>query len=285
MSTNQKTWFITGASRGIGRELAEQALRRGDRVAATVRNPAALDELRDTYGSRLWTARLDVTDDDAMREVVRKAFTELGRIDVVVSNAGYGLIGAAEEFTDAQVTAMISTNLTAGIQLARATTPYLREQGGGHFMQMSSMGGFITYTGFAMYHATKFGLEGFFQAWASEVEPFGIRTTLVEPGQIRTSFYESTQIAETSDPYRDHSSLWRGHVDLEAMPGDQAKVAAAMIDAADAATTPPRLLLGSDAFELVTNALTERLDYFKAHEAVSRSTDVDGFVPPGQQAS
>ncbi|WP_033292488.1 SDR family oxidoreductase [Amycolatopsis jejuensis] len=281
----QKTWFITGASRGIGRELTEQALRRGDRVAATLRNPSVLDELRETYGDQLWTARLDVTDDDAMRDVVGRAFAELGRIDVVVSNAGYGLIGAAEEFTDEQVAAMISTNLTASIQLARTTTPYLRKQGGGHFVQMSSMGGFITYTGFAMYHATKFGLEGFFEAWSSEVEPFGIRTTLVEPGQIRTSFYETTQIAETSDVYRDHPSMWRGEVDLTTMPGDQAKVAAAMIEAADAPAPPSRLLLGSDAFAMVTGALAERLAYFQAHEAVSRSTDIDGFVATAATAS
>jgi NAD(P)-dependent dehydrogenase (short-subunit alcohol dehydrogenase family) len=140
-----KTFFITGASRGLGRELCEQALSRGDRVAATARQPSQLDDLAAEHGDRLWVAALDVTDTAAVREVVGRAFTEFGRIDVVVSNAGYGVAGAAEELTDAQVESMLATNLTASIHLARAVTPHLREQGGGHLIQMSSMGGFIAF--------------------------------------------------------------------------------------------------------------------------------------------
>lgn len=149
------TWFITGASRGIGRELAEQLLKRGDRVAATMRNVSALDGLAEQYGERLWRAQLDVTETADVFRVVEQAFTDLGRIDAVVSNAGYGIMGAAEEYADAQVDELISTNLTASIHLARAVTPHLRRQGGGHISQVSSMGAHIGFAGFSLYHATK----------------------------------------------------------------------------------------------------------------------------------
>jgi NAD(P)-dependent dehydrogenase (short-subunit alcohol dehydrogenase family) len=176
------TWFVTGASRGFGRELAEQLLSRGDRVAATLRQPGQLGDLAAGHGDRLWLRALDVTDTGQMRRVVREAFSDLGRIDVVVSNAGFGVFGAAEDLTDAQVEAMIATNLTASVQLARAVVPYLRAQGGGRLVQLSSMGGHIALPAFSMYHATKWGIEGFYESLAAEVEPFGIRTILVEPG-------------------------------------------------------------------------------------------------------
>lgn len=176
------TWFITGASRGMGRLLVEQALERGDTVAATARRPTDLDDLATRYGARLWRRALDVTDTTAMRQVVGEAFDEVGHIDVAVSNAGYGVFGVAEDLTDQQIDQMIATNLTASIQLARAVVPRLRAQGGGHLMQMSSMGGQITFPAFSLYHVTKWGIEGFYDALAVEVEPFGIHTTLIEPG-------------------------------------------------------------------------------------------------------
>lgn len=269
------TWFITGASRGFGRELTEQALRRGDRVAATLRRPEQLDELAAQYGERLWTHRLDVTDPAAVREVTDAAFAHFRRIDVVVSNAGYGVRGAAEELTDEQIDRIIATNLTASIHLVRAATPHLRAQGGGLVQQMSSMGAFIGFPGFSMYHVTKWGIEGFFEAYAQEVEQFGIRTTLVEPGMIPTSFYDSTEQAPPSSAYAAEVASWRRPLDVASMMGDQVKVVAAMIDAADSAEPPHRLLLGSDAYELVTTALSERLDAFRAQRDVAASTDRD----------
>jgi NAD(P)-dependent dehydrogenase (short-subunit alcohol dehydrogenase family) len=185
------TWFVTGASRGFGRELTGQLLARGHRVAATLRRPEQLDDLAARHQDRLWVRALDVTDTGQMRRVVAEAFTDLGRVDVVVSNAGFGVFGAAEDLTDAQVEAMIATNLTASIQLARAVIPHLRGQGGGRLLQLSSMGGHIAFPAFSMYHATKWGIEGFYESLAVEVEPFGIRTTLVEPGMIRSTFYEA----------------------------------------------------------------------------------------------
>ena len=201
------TWFITGASRGFGRELTEQALSRGDRVAATARRPEQLDDLAAAHGERLWVRKLDVTDTGQVRAVVDAAFAELGRIDVVVSNAGYGVLGAAEELTDEQIDGMIATNLVGSMQLVRAVTPHLREQGGGRILQMSSMGGLITFPGFSLYHVTKFGVDGFYDAFAKEVEPFGIHVTLVEPGRIRTGFGEATQQAPQHPAYADNPAI------------------------------------------------------------------------------
>lgn len=181
-------WFITGASSGFGRVLTEKLLARGDRVAATVRRPDALDDLRAEYGERLWTATLDLTEMAAVRQTVDRAFSELGRIDVVVSNAGYGLFGAAEEVTDEQVRHQIDTNLVGSIALIRAALPHLRAQGGGRILQVSSEGGQVTYPAFSLYHATKWGIEGFVDAVAKEVAPFGIAFTLVEPGPAGTNF-------------------------------------------------------------------------------------------------
>ncbi len=205
------------------------------------------------------------------------SFSDLGRIDIVVSNAGYGVLGAAEELTDEQIDGMIATNLVASMQLARAVTPHLREQGGGHILQLSSMGGLITFAGFSLYHVTKFGVEGFFDAFAREVEPFGIRVTLVEPGRIRTSFGEATQQAPQHPAYADNPAINREYMPMEDQSGDPAKVVAAMIEAADAEDPPLRLLLGSDAYTWVTAQVRERLSAFESQKSVAFSADIDGF--------
>src|SRR5438067_10265404 len=207
------TWFITGASRGLGRELTEQVLARGDRVAATLRTPSQLDDLAAAHGDRLWMRQLDVTDTVRMGRVVEEAFTDHERIDVVVSNAGFGVFGAAEDLTNDQVEQMMATNLTAAIHLARLVVPYLRRQGGGRLMQVSSMGGHMAFPAFSLYHATKWGIEGFYEALAQEVGPFGIRTTLVEPGMIRTGVYEAAARLPMSEAYRG------GPADGDAVPG------------------------------------------------------------------
>jgi len=268
------TWFITGASRGIGRELTEQALARGDRVAATLRTPSQLEDLAAIHGERLWVRQLDVTDTMQMSRVVKEAFTDHERIDVVVSNAGFGVFGAAEDLTTDQVEQMIATNLTAAIHLARLVVPYLRRQGGGRLMQVSSMGGHIAFPAFSLYHATKWGIEGFYEALAQEVAPFGIHTVLVEPGMIRTSFYEAATRVPVSEPYQGGPAD-RKPIPLEQMPGSQTRVVAAMIEAVLSEHPPRRLLLGSDAYRLVTEALNERLATFERQRAVAFSTDVD----------
>jgi NAD(P)-dependent dehydrogenase (short-subunit alcohol dehydrogenase family) len=275
-----KTWFITGTSSGFGRSLTEQLLERGDRVAATLRTPSRLEGLVARYGAgQLWVRALDVTDTAQLRAVVDEAWAALGRIDVVVSNAGSGVIGAAEELTDEHIEAAIATNLVGSMQLTRAVIPHLRDQGGGRILQVSSMGGHITFPGFSLYHATKWGIEGFFDAVAPEIEPFGIRTTLIEPGMIRTPFYDAV-IREPEDPaYEGNPALSRRPIPLEQMPGDQAKVAAAMIDIGDMDDPPHRQLLGSDAYDLVHDALTKRLAEIEAGRETAFTTDVDGFGP------
>ena len=274
-----KTWFITGTSSGFGREMTERLLERGDRVAATLRGPERLDDLVARYGERLWVRGLDVTDTGRMREVVDAAFAEMGRIDVVVSNAGYGVLGAAEELTDEHIDGMIATNLTGSIQLARAVVPHLRAQGGGRILQLSSMGGQMSFPGFSLYHTTKWGIEGFYDAFAPEVEPFGIYTTLVEPGMIRTPFSSNSLREPENEAYADNPVIMRTDIPLESMRGDQAKVVAAMLDIAELERPPRRQLLGSDAYALVRDALTGRLQDAESQREIAFTTDVDGFDP------
>ena len=158
---SQRTWLITGVSSGFGRELTDQLLKRGDRVVGTVRDTGKVADLLERYHETFRAEVLDVTDTAAIREVVDRAFAQLGRIDVVISNAGYGLFGAAEELTDKQIGHMIATNLVGSIQLIRAVLPHLRTQGGGRIIQISSYGGQVAFPGNSMYHATKWGIEGF----------------------------------------------------------------------------------------------------------------------------
>ena len=273
-----KTWFITGASSGFGRILTEKLLARGDRVAATVRRESSLDDLRVQHGDRLWIAILDVTDADAVRRVIDRAFAELGRIDVVVSNAGYGLFGAAEEVTDAQVRHQIDTNLVGSIAVIRACLSHLRAQGGGRVLQLSSEGGQITYPSFSLYHATKWGIEGFVEAVAKEVAPFGIAFTLVEPGPTGTNFgaglvqpepmavYENTPVGEV------RRALASGSFKVT---GDAGKMVAAIIASADGSAPPLRLTLGSIAYGSIRTALADRLAVLESQKAIALSTDVD----------
>ncbi|WP_326834785.1 SDR family oxidoreductase [Amycolatopsis rhabdoformis] len=267
-----RTWFVTGASRGMGRELVEQVLARGDRVAATLRRPDQLDDLAHRYGDRLWVRALDVTDTAALRAVVDEAFTALGRIDVVVSNAGFGVFATAEDLTDPQIERMIATNLTASIQLARAAVPHLRAQGGGRLLQMSSMGGQLAFPAFSLYHVTKWGIEGFFDALADEVAPFGIRTTLIEPGMVRTGFFDAADRVPVSAPYRGGPAD-REPIPPEDMTDSQENTIAAVVRAAVSPNPPRRLVLGSDAWQLMTKALRERLADVEAQRDNAATAD------------
>jgi NAD(P)-dependent dehydrogenase (short-subunit alcohol dehydrogenase family) len=272
------TWFITGTSSGIGRELTEQLLARGDRVAATLRKPQALDDLKAQHGDRLWTAMLDVTDASAVRSVVGRAFAHFGRIDVVVSNAGYAVFGAAEEASDEQLRAQIDTNLIGSIQLIRAALPHLRAQGGGRILQVSSEGGQLAYPNFSLYHATKWGIEGFVESVAQEVAPFGIAITLVEPGPAKTGFGGGLV---TPPPMAVYDDTPAGEVRRAiasgafAITGDPAKMARAMIESATSRPAPKRLLLGRDAHGRVRAALQERLAALDAQRDVAYSTEID----------
>jgi NAD(P)-dependent dehydrogenase (short-subunit alcohol dehydrogenase family) len=279
-----KTWFITGTSSGFGRQLTEQLLEGGDTVAATLRKSSALDDLAAKYGDRLWRAELDVTDAQLMRKVVGRAFDELGRIDVVVSNAGYGLFGAAEEASDAQIDRQIATNLVASIHLARAVIPHLRAQGGGRIIQIASIGGQVAFPAMSLYHATKWGIEGFWESTAADIAPFGIGVTLVEPGVARTAFGGPS--ADMGTPLPEYATgapgqlrrMLAGELPPLPAPGDPAKIAAAIIASAEQQDAPKRLTLGSDAYAMATTALRERLEALEAGKALAYSTDADDYT-------
>ncbi len=275
-----KIWFITGASSGFGRELTELLLQRGDRVAATVRKPDALQDLAEKYDERLWVAVLDVTHGEGVRHVVNRAFAELKQIDVVVSNAGYALFGAAEEVSDVQIERQIDTNLLGSIRLARAAIPHLRQQGGGRIIQISSSVGQAAYPTMGVYAATKWGIEGFFEGTIPEIAPFGIEVTLVEPGASRTNFASSSADAGQILPVYDQTPAgdfrrMAASAGLAMFPGDPRKVASAIIASADQTPAPKRLTLGSDAYALVHAALTERLAILENQKALAHSTDVE----------
>lgn len=273
-----KTWFITGSSSGIGLALVEQLLARGDRVAATLRKPEALHDLQSRYGDRLWLAALDIDDATNIRRVVQRAFSELGHINVVVNNAGYAVFGAAEEVSDEQIEQQLQTNLIGSMQVIRACLPYLREQGGGRILQVSSEGGQLAYPNFSLYHASKWAIEGFVEAVALEVAPFGIEFTLVEPGPTRTNF----SIAKVSPPTMaiyDQTPVGDVRRAIAsgafAITGDAQKMATAMLNVAQVQPAPKRLLLGSGAYDRVHAALTERLAELEQQEKVARSTESD----------
>ncbi|MFD3523457.1 SDR family oxidoreductase [Streptomyces sp. NPDC058653] len=272
----QRTWFITGSNSGFGRQMTERLLARGDRVAATARDTSSLDDLKATYRDLLWTAHLDVTDTAEIRAVVEKAFADLGRIDVIVNNAGYALFGAAEELTDEQIEHQLATNLVGPIQIVRAAVPHLREQGGGRIIQISTYGGQVTHPGASLYHSSKWGVEGFMESLAKELPPFGIGVTIVEPGSAATGFRLSgSRLASPMAVYDDTPAAMPRGIRNPALPSvsDPAKVAAEIIATADQETAPLRLVTGSDAYRYIRDALRERLTDIESQEASAALTD------------
>jgi NAD(P)-dependent dehydrogenase (short-subunit alcohol dehydrogenase family) len=273
-----RTWFITGCSSGFGLALTKTLLVRGDRVAATARKINALDDLKAQYGERIWVARLDVTDTDSVREVMRSAFNNFGRIDVIVNNAGFGLFGTAEEVSDDQIRRQIDTNLIGSIQVIRAALPYLRAQGGGRVLQLSSVGGQVTYPNFSIYHTTKWAIEGFIDSVAQEVVSFNIEFTIVEPGPAKTSFGHGLVCAQPMAVYDDTPAgeFRRGIANAAfSVVGDPFKMAQAMIDSVDRRPAPARLALGSDTYALVRAALVKRLAALDAQKDIAFSTDIN----------
>ena len=283
-----KTWFITGANGGLACAMLEILLERGDRVAATVRKPHALDELRKKYGSRLWQANLDLTDACAIQETVNRAIEDLGTIDVLVNNAGYGLFGAVEEVSDGQIEHVLQTNFVGSLRVARAFMPYFRARGKGHIVQISSEVGFLSNPGQGLYSASKWAVEGAFETLAKEAAPFHIKLTLAEPGGIRTGFFANHGVfgqeidAYDGQPARNFKRLYRNIHDSENKGpdervgnGDPRKMAKAIIQRVDEGNGPLRLPLGSDAYEDIKAALTSRLVELEAQKEVAYSTDAD----------
>ena len=278
----QRTWLITGVSSGFGRELTTQLLGSGDRVVGTVRRADTVAELAEHHPDTFRVELLDVTDTAAVREVVNRSFAELGRVDVIVSNAGYGLFGAAEELTDEQVNHIIATNLTGSIQLIRSALPHLRAQRGGRIIQISTYGGQVAFPGNSLYHATKWGIEGFCESVAQEVAPFGIGVTIVEPGGARTEFrYGSARVAELMPEYDQtpaHSFLKMLDPANGLAPGNPARMVAAMIASVDQEPAPLRIVLGSQALDSTLATLRKRIANFETQTEIAASTD----FPPGE---
>jgi NAD(P)-dependent dehydrogenase (short-subunit alcohol dehydrogenase family) len=272
----QRTWLITGVSSGFGRHLTEQLLDRGDRVIGTVRRLESVADFTEKYPERFRVEVVDVRDIEAVRAVVDRAVADFGRIDVAVNNAGYGLFGAAEELSDEQVVAIIATNLTAPIQMTRAVLPHMRKAGGGRIIEMSSYGGQVAFPGNSLYHATKWGLEGFAESVAQEVAPFGIGVTIVEPGGARTEFrYGSAQVADplpeyAGTPARSFEKMLDPNA---AQAPDPALMAARIIDSIDIQPAPLRVVLGSQALDATITTLETRIATFRAQSDLAASTD------------
>ena len=253
MSSN-KVWFITGSSTGFGRELAEELLEQGHKVVATARKPESLSDLTAKYPDTVRAVKLDVTKPGEVRAAVAEAVKAFGRIDVLVNNAGYGLIGAVEEATDAQIRHQFETNVFGALDVVRAVLPQMREQKSGHILNLSSVGGFVSFPSSGHYSATKFALEAYSESLAKEGEALGIKVTIVEPGAFRTDFNgRSLALAEGQLPVYPSTKYftdWLIENDGK-QPGDPRKAAKAMIKAVEAENTPLRLALGEDAITTI----------------------------------
>lgn len=258
--------------------MTKQLLEKGDVVIGTVRNTTKVEDLIQKYPVNFDCRILDVTDVAAVQQTVKESFEKHGKIDVVVSNAGYGLFGCAEELSDDEINHIIATNLTGSIQLIKTSLPYLRKQGGGRIIQLSSYGGQVAYPANSMYHATKFGIEGFCEAVAQEVAQFNIGVTIVEPRGARTEFrYGSAKVANLMDEYEScHGFLNMLDASKGLAPGDPAKMAQRIIESVDMEKAPLRMVLGSQALSATIERLKERIADYETQTELATSTDIKG---------
>lgn len=272
-----KTWLITGASRGIGRRLAEAVLDAGDQVVATARSPQRLDDLVACHGDRIRAVALDVTDAAAASRAVEEATGAFGGLDVVVNNAGYGNSAPIEEMADDDFRAQIETNLFGVVNVTRAALPVLRAQRSGVFVQFSSIGGRVGGTpGMGAYQTAKFAVEGFSEVLANEVAPFGIKVVIVEPGAFRTDWQGSSMRMHPVGPDYEQSvgAIHRYRRETDGtQPGDPARAATIIIDVVRDDDPPRRLLLGSDAVASARKAAEIRAAETEKWADVSRSAD------------
>lgn len=268
----QNVWFITGASRGLGRALADALLSGGERVVATARRVADLDDLPDD----VLRLPLDVTDPAQVRAAAEEAIRREGHVDVLVNNAGHGLLGALEELTEQQFASVLATNVHGVFTVTRALLPHFRARRRGHIVQLSSVGGVVGNPGHAAYATSKFALEGMSEALAGEVAPFGIGVTIVEPGPFRTGFAgPSMRFATPIDDYRDTpaGALRVRFSDQDgAQPNDPVLAARAIIDAVRDPASPLRLPLGPEAVDRIRDKLRRQLADLETTESVSRAT-------------
>lgn len=264
-----KVWFVTGSSRGFGRTFVESALGRGDRVAATARNAASLADLADKYGDAVLPLTLDVTDRDAVGTAVAAAHAKFGRLDVVVNNAGYGLFGAVEELSEQQVRDQMETNFFGALSVTQAVLPILRDQGSGHIVQISTIGGIAAFPSLGGYHASKWALEGLTESLAQEVAGFGIKVTLVEPGGYATDWAGSSathaEPLPAYQPLREAMAARSGGATM----GDPAAAGPTLLEIVDAEQPPLRVLFGVQPIQIVKGLYAQRLATWQEWEPIS----------------
>ncbi|MBO9562607.1 MAG: SDR family NAD(P)-dependent oxidoreductase [Niastella sp.] len=273
-----KVWFITGSSRGLGRSLTEAVLAKGHQVAATARRPEQLNELATKYPGQLLALQLDVTNNEQIRSAVAKTIEHFGRIDVLVNNAGFGITGAAEAFTEEQVRSQLDTNLYGPIEITRAVIPYMRKQRSGRILQISSIGGRVGTAGLTMYQAAKFGLSGFAESLSRELAPLGIYVTSIEPGGFRTDWAgDSMSYAPDVEGYDDTIGAIKQILGSGSFipVGDPAKAAKVMTDLVEHPAPPVHLVLGSEAIVILQQADANRKADLEKWLPVSTSTDHD----------
>jgi NAD(P)-dependent dehydrogenase (short-subunit alcohol dehydrogenase family) len=277
---SEKVWFLTGASRGFGLEIARKILSQGDRVVATARRAGQIAAELPDAGDSLLAVDLDVTNGDQAAAAVQAAVDKFGRIDVLVNNAGRGLLGAVEEASDASARAVYEVNVFGTLTMQRAVLPIMRRQRSGHIINISSVGGLLGSPGWGVYCSTKFAMEGFSEALAKEVKPLGIWVTIVEPGYFRTDFLDASSLGTEETVIADYEATagaMRAHAaDVNhAQPGDPIKAAAAIVDIAAAAEPPVHLLLGTDCVAAVEAKIADLKSDIDTWRAVSLSTDHD----------
>lgn len=271
----RKTWLITGVSSGFGYEMTKLLLESGNTVVGTVRNRDKVKNLLESYPDTFDCVSLDVTNVPAVHQTVTDAFAKHGKIDVIVSNAGYGLFGCAEELSDEEIDHIIATNLVGSIQLIRSALPFLRKQGGGRIIQISSYGGQVAYPANSLYNATKFGIEGFCESVAQEVAQFGIGMTIVEPGGARTEFrYGSAKIANLMPEYEScHNFLNMLDKSKGLAAGDPVRMAQRIIESTEKTPAPLRMVLGSQALDATLTRLKARVADYETQTELAASTD------------
>lgn len=259
--SEKKVWLITGTSTGIGRELAETALAKGYKVVATARKPEVLGDLAEKYPETVLTVKLDVTDKEDVAEAVNKAVEKFGRIDVVVNNAGYGLLGAVEEPSDEQIRRQFETNLFGVINVLRGTLPVLRRQKSGHIINVSSGLGFFAYPSYGYYSATKFAVQGLSEALAQEVAPLGIKVTIAEPGGTRTDFISKGVVKPENALPEDYPATTKLAELFNERQGkefsDPRRVAEVLIEIIEDENPPLHLPLGEDSFNGIQRQLNK----------------------------
>jgi NAD(P)-dependent dehydrogenase (short-subunit alcohol dehydrogenase family) len=263
-----KTWFITGASKGFGREWTEAALERGDRVAATARDPKTLDALVEAHGDAVLPLRLDVTDRDADFAAVQQAAAHFGRLDIVVNNAGYGHFGMIEELSEEDIRAQMETNFFGALWVTQAALPIMRAQGSGHILQVSSIGGISAFPSIGAYHASKWALEAFSQSLSLEVKGFGIHVTLIEPGGYSTDWRGPS--AKHSEENAAYAEVREGRNRAPAgSPGDPTATRLAMLKVVDAEEPPLRIFFGAAPLGIATKEYESRLALWNEWQPVS----------------